>query len=147
MRAVLVCLALAACHRSSTPTPHNGKATSDATAPTAAATPWANAFVEYPGARHICYQHITGNNAHIMWTLYGTTDAPDAVAKFYRAQQPDLVVTEDGAALALHRKLSAHEESHLTVYEPAKMTLTCDEKPGPDDHTLIVASTMVREGK
>ena len=131
MRAVLVCLAVAACSRSATPTPQNGKTPPPDTAAPTAATPWANAFVEYPGARHICYQHITGTNAHIMWTWYGTADAPDAVAKFYRAKQPDLIVTEDGAALALHRKLSANEESHLTVYEPAKMTLDCDEKPWP----------------
>ena len=113
-------------------------------APSASSVPddhasWLGAFAPYPGARHLCTEHISGGKMHIEWSSYATADAPAEVVAFYkkRAQSyhQDPGPGDPTFAVDGDRKLSV---SKVSGDYPK-----CAEGPTGSEKTVIVVSQAI----
>ena len=97
-------------------------------------------FAAYPGARKLCWQHVSGNSMHINWTAYATTDATQKVIAFYVKRHGG---KPDGDTL----KLEAPKGMRLSVHPADKGGYpTCEVKPAKSDKTVIIVAQAVGPG-
>jgi hypothetical protein len=90
-------------------------------------------FPAFPGATHVCDQHVASNTGHIEWSSYATTEDDGSVASFV-------------AAFLAHDM--SHEfvigDSHLEVHAIGDKGIpSCETKPPADAKTLIIVSKMI----
>jgi hypothetical protein len=116
-----------------------------ATAP-AGGERWAGVFMPYPGARKLCWQHVSGFSdgkpIHIMWTGYATKDPPERVSDFYARNTSGNTVGKSTHGLA---QLRGPKLEVLSVQIAARKDYpTCEVKPASSDRTVIIVSTAAR---
>ncbi|HEY6248434.1 MAG TPA: hypothetical protein VI685_00655 [Candidatus Angelobacter sp.] len=101
-------------------------------------------FAAYPGTRELCTQFVLGTRREeLHWRSFATTDAPDRVAAFYRKKEPGSEI-KGGASITLRHG----EDTTLEVYPASAGGYpTCDQKPGPQDKSVIVATNLVSRGR
>lgn len=101
------------------------------------------AYTAYPGSRQLCYQHISGNTMHIMWSSHATKDALAKVVAHYekglgkKAAKAD----EHGARL-----IEVDADRHVTIYPSASNDKLphCEKKPASGEQTIVMISTAAR---
>ena len=99
---------------------------------------WLDVFPAYPGARRLCSQHVSGNTAHINWTLYATTDDPERVRTFYEKNPGGAEVEKvDGRVVGLR----GPGKERLSIHGVEESYPSCGTAPTAKDRTAIVVST------
>jgi hypothetical protein len=110
--------------------------------PAPASAPWLGVFTALPGARQLCYQHVSAGTAdkriEITFTLYATTRPTAEVIRFYADAHKVPVVA--GAPFEVridgdHKILSVHG---IADHYPS-----CDVAPNPQEPTVIMVAEMV----
>lgn len=99
-------------------------------------------FVAYPKARQLCYQHITGNTMHIIWSTHATKDGVAKVVAHYEKELGLKATAQaDGSKL-----IEVDKDRHVTVYLASKADKfpSCETKPKTGEVTIVMLSTAVR---
>jgi hypothetical protein len=108
---------------------------------TAAGEKWLDTFPAYPGARELCSQHVTGREAHILWTAYATGDPPKRVTAFYMQAAEGKEHAEQSGGTVSFR----HGDRVLAIHPAAaKDYPECGLLPGLKDKTVLIVSQLVR---
>jgi len=108
--------------------------------PAAMAAKWLDVFIAYSGARELCWQHVQGNTAHILWRSYVTGDPPEKVIAFYTKAEGKERAEQDG-----NRVTFRHGDKVLSIHAAsAKDYPDCGKAPGPQDKTVLIVSEATR---
>lgn len=100
------------------------------------------AYTSYPGSRQLCYQHITGNTMHIMWSTHATKDSLAKVLAHYEKALGKKATAQDHGA----KRIEVDADRHLTIYPVASEGKLphCDTKPKAGEQTIVMLSTAAR---
>jgi hypothetical protein len=100
---------------------------------------------QYPSARFLCSQHITGTPGHISWSGYATADPIETVRRFYESrfytpatQGAPSTIERNGEAL--HMRIGP--DRTVSIHPAGTGHPTCDVAHAPSDRVYIVVSTM-----
>lgn len=99
---------------------------------------WLSVFPAYPGARRLCHQHVSGNTAHINWTLYATSDGPERVRTFYEKNPGGAEVEMENGKVV---RLRGPGKELLSIHGVEESYPSCGTAPTARDRTAIVVST------
>jgi hypothetical protein len=107
-----------------------------------AAARWLEVFTALPGARHLCYQHVSGGTAderiEITFMLYATTRPTAEVIRFYADAHKVPVV----AGVPFEVRIDGNHKI-LSVYRVTDHYPSCGVAPNPQEPTVIMVSEMV----
>jgi hypothetical protein len=104
---------------------------------------WGGLFPPYPGARKLCWQHVSGFSdgkaLHIQWIGFATADAPERVSDFYARNTSGAAAERSSHGLT---QLRGSKREVLSVMIAARQGYpTCEVKPAKSDRTVIIVST------
>ncbi len=100
------------------------------------------AYAPYPGSRQLCYQHITGNTMHIIWSSHATRDAfAKVLAHYEKALGKKATAQDHGAKL-----IEVDADRHVTIYPASSESKLphCETKPKSGEPTIVMLSTAAR---
>jgi len=101
---------------------------------------WLDSFAVYPGARVLCWQHVHGNVAHIIWHSYATYDAPEKVIAFYMQAEGEQHAERNGNSVTFR-----HGDKTLSIHRAsARDYPDCGKPPRPEDQTILIVSQAIR---
>jgi hypothetical protein len=110
--------------------------------PRPAPAQWLGVFTALPGARHLCYQHVSGGTAderiEITFTLYATTRPTAEVVRFYADAHKVPVV----AGVPFRVRIDG-DHKILSVHGIGDHYPSCGVAPNPQEPTVIMVSEMV----
>lgn len=101
-------------------------------------------FAAYPNARQLCSEHVLGLNGdrksvEFEWVSYAATDATEKVIGFY-SRKPGGKIETHGKSFEIRQ---SNDLFTLSVHRAAETGYpTCENKPRPDEKTVIVVSTL-----
>lgn len=103
----------------------------------ARAQDWAD-FAPYPGSVALCDQRVYGNVAHLHWTAFTVSDAPEAVVAFYadRLGKPEI----DQQERIFRVEKNGIVERVLSVYPVTGRYPRCGKDPDASARTVVIAS-------
>lgn len=108
--------------------------------PVASARKWLEVFPVYPGARELCWQHVHGKTAHIIWYAYVTTDSPEKVIAFYTQAEGKERAEREGSRVTFR-----HGDKLLSIHSAAaKDYPDCGKLPELKDQTVLIVSEATR---
>jgi hypothetical protein len=101
-------------------------------------------FPPYPGAKHICSQHISGIPMHISWSSSGTPEQREKVIDFYKevARKTKGVVFVKKAKDFTLRSPDGY--TAVSVHVARGDHPKCDKEPPAGDRTVIIHSTSTK---
>jgi hypothetical protein len=101
------------------------------------------AYTAYPGSRQLCYQHISGNKMHIMWSSHATKDALAKVVEHYEKGLGKKAAKADAHGARL---IEVDADRHVTIYPVASNDKlpSCETKPKAGEQTIVMISTAAR---
>lgn len=98
-------------------------------------------FDPYANARELCTLEKVTPAPGFTWWFHVTADPPETVAAFYR-ERHGRYVGKHADPNGRHLQLVSSMNELLSVYDLKKPLqlehAVCEQKPGPDDRTLIV---------
>jgi len=97
------------------------------------------AFTAYPGSRQLCYQHISGNPMHIMWSSHATKDTFAKVLAHYEKGLGKKARSDANGA----KTIEVDAQRRVTIYPRASEAKLpkCETKPSAGEQTLVMIST------
>jgi hypothetical protein len=98
-------------------------------------------FAEYPQARLLCNEHITGKSMHITWKTHATTDDIAKVVAFYEK------VTKSKAGTGDQKERTFKDgDRHLSIYPATDNDKfpKCQTTPKAGEKTVILYSSAAR---
>jgi hypothetical protein len=98
-------------------------------------------FPEYPQARLLCSEHVTGNRMHITWKTHATADDVAKVVAFYEKATKTKAGTGD-----LKERTFKDGDRHLSIYAATDNDKfpKCATKPKAGEKTVILYSSAAR---
>lgn len=105
-------------------------------APDPARAPWHGTIVAYPGARELCYQHVSGTTMHVFWTGWASPDPIERVRAFYERHRGAAIL--DGAPDAFSLRIEGDPSRSVSVTRVGAGHPSCDVAPEPTDRTYFV---------
>jgi hypothetical protein len=121
--------------------------TSPSASPSSEPSPKAS-LANYPGARHLCSQHVTmrekrpgRGERHIIWQAFASTKSFVDVAAFYGR------VTEGASASDAAEFLVRDGDETLSVHPASGQYPDCGVKPRSDEKTVIIYSQLTRPAR
>jgi len=99
-------------------------------------------FAAYPGARQLCYQHVSSPTMHIMWSTHATRDALAKVVTHYELALGKRAKAEAHGA----KRIEIDADRHVTIYPVASEAKlpTCETKAKLGEQTIVMLSTVAR---
>lgn len=110
----------------------------EAPAPDPDAAPWIGGLPSYPGARELCYQHVTGEGVHVMWTGWASPDPIERVRAFYERHRGAAIL--DGEPDRFSLRLPDAPNGSVGVSRVDAPHPDCGTAPEPADQTYFVVS-------
>jgi hypothetical protein len=102
---------------------------------------WLGVYPPYPGATHVCSQHVSGNTMHINWSLYASKHNPEKVIAFYKNKTGDGDMDQQTAPEFTWRESG---ERMLHVLPVTARYPDCGVKPPEGTRTVFVVSQATR---
>jgi hypothetical protein len=101
----------------------------------------APAFPEYPQARLLCSEHVSGNSMHITWRTHASTDDVAKVVAFYEKASKTKAGTGDKK-----ERTFRDGDRHLSIYAATDNDKfpKCATKPKAGEKTVILYSSAAR---
>lgn len=96
---------------------------------------------DYPKARTLCSEHVTGTNMHILWRSSATSDPIAKVVAHYEKLLKTKAGTDD------HGQRTFKDDDHVLSIFPAASAdkfPSCSTKPNKRERTVILRSQAVR---
>ncbi|MCC6873426.1 MAG: hypothetical protein IT378_03880 [Sandaracinaceae bacterium] len=98
----------------------------------------------YPGARHLCSQHVTGapgpGSMHIQWSAYASPDPIERARAFYERTRGTAAIEDDGPSF----RLRINADDVISAHPVGASYPTCEVAPSASDRTYFVVSHATR---